>query len=282
MTNVALEFSEDTLSLREFRQLASFIDTYCGIKMPESKRSMLEGRLRKRLRAVGATTFAAYCDYLFSPAGQIDEVVFLIDVVTTNKTDFFREPKHFDFLEKTGLPTLASHGYNRIKAWSAACSTGAEPYTMAMVFQEAQDRGVISEYNILATDLSTDVLEKAIRGIYSNDMAEPVPRDYAKKYLMVPRDTRRKEFRIHPKLRSRVSYGRRNLMDAKYELGGLMHIIMCRNVLIYFDRPKQIHVLKQLCNQLVSGGYLMIGHSESLTGIDLPVEQVANTVFVKR
>lgn len=282
MNSFALEIPEDNLSLREFRQLSSFIDTYCGIKMPESKRSMLEGRLRKRLRAVGVNSFAAYCDYLFSPAGQADEVIFLIDVVTTNKTDFFREPKHFEFLQKVGLPTLASHGYNRIKAWSAACSTGAEPYTMAMVLQEAQDRGVISEYNILATDLSTDVLEKAIRGVYSHDMAEPVPRDIYKKYIMLPKDSHRRDFRIHPKLRSRVSFGRRNLMDAKYELGGLMHFIMCRNVLIYFERAKQVHVLKQLCNNLVSGGYLMIGHSESITGIDLPVDQVANTVFVKR
>lgn len=282
MNSFALEMPEDNLSLREFRKLASFIDTYCGIKMPETKRSMLEGRLRKRLRAVGVNSFATYCDYLFSPIGQVEEVVYLIDVVTTNKTDFFREPKHFDFMEKVALPTLASHGYNRIKAWSSACSTGAEPYTMAMILQEAQDAGKISEYNILATDLSTEVLDKAIKGIYSYDVVEPVPRDLYKKYIMTALDSRRKEARIVPKLRSRVSFGRRNLMDAKYELGGLMHMIFCRNVLIYFDRPKQIHVLRQLCNNLVSGGYLMIGHSESITGIDLPVDQVANTIFVKR
>jgi chemotaxis protein methyltransferase CheR len=282
MNSFAYELTDDVLSQREFNLLAAFIYDYCGIKMPESKRSMLEGRLKKRLRATGHNTFKGYCDFVFSPEGQAAEVVFLIDVVTTNKTDFFREPRHFEFLEKVALPTLASHGYNRVKTWSSACSNGAEPYTMAMVLQEAVDRGVISEYNVLATDLSTDVLEKAYQGIYSTEIAEPIPQNLYKKYVMTARDMRRKEVRIVPKLRSRVSFGRMNLMDAKYEIGGMMHIIFCRNVLIYFDKQTQTHVLTQLCKNLMSGGYLMIGHSESLTGIDLPVDQVANTIFVKR
>lgn len=282
MNSFAFDVPDDTLSLREFRRLAAYIDNYCGIKMPDSKRSMLEGRLRKRLRVTGYTTFAAYCDYLFSHEGQANESTFLIDVVTTNKTDFFREPKHFEFMQREALPTLAANGHNRLRVWSSACSTGAEPYTLAMILQDAQDQGTISEYNILATDLSTEVLDKAIRGVYSLDMVDPVPRDYSKKYVMTATDSRRKEVRISPKLRSRVSFGRMNLMDNVYEVGSPMHIIFCRNVLIYFERDKQVHVLKNLCRNLMPGGYLMIGHSESITGIDLPVKQVANTIFIKR
>lgn len=272
---------DDSLSQRDFRQLAQYIYDYCGIKMPETKRSMLEGRLRKRLRATGCGTFSDYCNYLFREGGMEAESIHLIDVVTTNKTDFFREPNHFEYMEQVVLPTLAASGHRRIRAWSSACSTGAEPYTMAMVLSEATDRNVIQDYNILATDLSTDVLKKAHAGIYTRDLIEPVPTDMAKKYVMQPHDRQRSDVRISPRLRAKVGFARLNLMDPKYQIGEPVQIIFCRNVLIYFDKKTQIHVLSQLCNCLIPGGYLFIGHSETVTGIDLPVRQVANTVFKK-
>ena len=280
-TAVSVNF-EDSLSSRDFRQLASFIYDYCGIKMPEAKRSMLEGRLRKRLRATGFSTFGAYCDYLFRQDGLKDEVIYLIDVVTTNKTDFFREPNHFDYLEKTVLPSLAKNGIRQPRAWSAACSTGAEPYTMAMIMAEAVEKGVISDFNILATDLSTDVLQKAHSGIYNRDLLEPVPTAMQRKYVMQARDKYRSDVRIAPKLRSKVGFARMNLMNPSYDIGAPVHMIFCRNVLIYFDKKTQTHVLTELCKCLAPGGYLMIGHSESVTGINLPVKQVANTVFLKQ
>ncbi|MES5098549.1 CheR family methyltransferase [Agrobacterium sp. BA1120] len=273
---------DDNLSSRDFRQLAEFIYNYCGIKMPDSKRSMLEGRLRKRLRATGCPSFSAYCDFLFRHGGMETESVFLIDVVTTNKTDFFREPNHFDFMEQVAMPALVEKGHQRIRAWSAACSTGAEPYTMAMVMAEAVERKVISDYSILATDLSTDVLKKAHSGIYARDLVEPVPSDLARKYVMPARDKHRDEVRITPKLRSKVGFARLNLMNPSYDVGDPYQIIFCRNVLIYFDKKTQAHVLTQLCKCLMPGGYLLIGHSESVTGINLPVKQVANTVFMKQ
>lgn len=279
-TAVSANF-DDSLSTRDFRQLSSFIYDYCGIKMTDAKRSMLEGRLRKRLRATGFATFGDYCEYLFRQDGLKDEVIYLIDVVTTNKTDFFREPNHFDFLEKTALPTLAKQGVRQPRTWSSACSTGAEPYTMAMVMAEAVEKGVISDFSILATDLSTDVLRKAHSGIYSRDLLEPVPNAMQRKYVMQPRDKYRSEVRISPKLRSKVGFARMNLMNPSYDIGSPVHIIFCRNVLIYFDKKTQTHVLTELCKCLAPGGYLMIGHSESVTGINLPVKQVANTVFVK-
>lgn len=281
MNALAKTSFDDSLSQRDFRQLAQYIYDYCGIKMPETKRSMLEGRLRKRLRATGCATFGDYCNFLFREGGMEAESIHLIDVVTTNKTDFFREPNHFEYLEQVALPTLAANGHRRIRAWSSACSTGAEPYTMAMVLAEATDRNVIQDYNILATDLSTDVLKKAHAGIYTRDLIEPVPSDMAKKYVMQPHDRQRSDVRISPRLRSKVGFARLNLMDPKYQIGEPVQLIFCRNVLIYFDKKTQIHVLSQLCNCLMPGGYLFIGHSETVTGIDLPVRQVANTVFKK-
>jgi chemotaxis protein methyltransferase CheR len=273
---------DDSLNSSDFRKLSEFIYNYCGIKMPDTKRSMLEGRLRKRLRATGHATFVEYCDFLFRHGGMETESIFLIDVVTTNKTDFFREPNHFDFMGKIALPALSAKGHKRIRTWSSACSTGAEPYTMAMVLAEAVEKRVIGDFSILATDLSTEVLQKAHSGIYTKDLVAPVPPDLARKYIMQPRDKQRNDVRITPKLRAKVGYARLNLMNPTYEVGDAYQIIFCRNVLIYFDKKTQAHVLTQLCKCLSPGGYLLIGHSESITGIDLPVKQVANTVFIKQ
>ncbi|WP_376776023.1 CheR family methyltransferase [Rhizobium populisoli] len=272
---------DDRLSKRNFDMLSKYIYDYSGIKMPHSKMTMLEGRLRRRLRVTGMATFDSYCDYLFKQGGLDSESIFLIDAVTTNKTDFFREPKHFDYLTRTALPEIIRN-YNdrRIRTWSSACSTGAEPYTMAMVLSEflassAPER----DYFVLATDLSTDVLQKAQRGIYQSELLQPVPAEMMRKYVMRPADNRRQEMRIVPKLRSKVGFARMNLMDGNYPIGDQMHLIFCRNVLIYFDKPTQQHVLSRLCESLLPGGYLFIGHSETVTGFDLPIKQVANTVF---
>lgn len=272
----------DGLSQRDFRQLAEYIYNYSGIKMPDTKRTMLEGRLRKRLRATGHHSFREYCDFLFRHNGLESEAIYLIDVVTTNKTDFFREPNHFEYMEKFALPALSAAGHKRIRAWSSACSTGAEPYTMAMIMAEAASAQVIQDFSILATDLSTDVLRKAHSGIYTRELLDPVPASFKQKYVMGPTDPSRREVRISPRLRSKIGFARLNLMDPSYQIGDAVQIIFCRNVLIYFDKKTQAHVLTQLCNRLISGGYLFIGHSETITGINLPLRQVANTVFQKQ
>jgi len=275
------QVSEDGLSSRNFEALSRYIYDYSGIKMPITKLTMLEGRLRRRLRATGIPSFNAYCDYLFKHGGIEKEAIFLIDAVTTNKTDFFREPKHFEFMEQVGLPELAAAGHRRLRLWSAACSIGAEPYTMAMVMQDfAESRSGI-DYRILATDLSTDVLGAARRGVYPRDMIQPVPAEMQRRYVMVSRDAGRGEVRIHPRLRSAIGFARMNLMDSAYRVGDPMHMIFCRNVLIYFDKPTQAKVLSRLCDCLAPGGFLYVGHSETVTGISLPVRQVANTVFKK-
>ncbi len=272
---------EDHISKRNFDQLARFIYDYSGIKMPPTKMTMLEGRLRRRLRATGISSFDDYCDYLFKHDGLEQEKVFLIDAVTTNKTDFFREPNHFNYLRDHALPKLAARDLRRFRIWSSACSTGAEPYTIAMVLDDFTGDNPQRDYAILATDLSTDVLQTARRGIYSADMVAPVPQELRERYVMTPLDAHRREVRIHPALRSKVGFARLNLMDPNYGVGDPMHIIFCRNVLIYFDKPTQHRVLSRLIDCLGPGGYLFIGHSETVSGFDLPIRQVANTVFEK-
>ncbi|MBB3457859.1 chemotaxis protein methyltransferase CheR [Rhizobium sp. BK313] len=269
----------DRISKRNFEKLSRFIYDYSGIKMPSTKLTMLEGRLRRRLRATSITSFDDYCDFLFNHGGLEQESVYLIDAVTTNKTDFFREAKHFEFMQAVALPVLMRAGHRRLRAWSAACSTGAEPYSMAMVMEEFSESEGGIDYAILATDLSTDVLQSARNGIYTDEMVSPVPAELKRKYVMTAKVPGKREVRITPRLRSKIGFGRMNLMDEKYQVGDAMHIIFCRNVLIYFDKQTQAGVLSRLCDCLVSGGYMFIGHSESITGFDLPLKQVSNTVF---
>lgn len=274
-----IQAAPDRLSKRNFERLASFIYDYSGIKMPTSKYTMLEGRLRRRLRATGIATFDAYCDYLFEEGGLEAEAVYFIDAVTTNKTDFFREPKHFDFMRDVALPQLYASGVRQIRSWSSACSTGAEPYTMAMVLDAFAQTHRDAGYAILATDLSTDVLARARAGIYPSEMLDPVPDAMRRRHVLSSVNAARREVRIHPELRGQVGFARLNLMDDRYSVGDRMHLIFCRNVLIYFDKKTQAHVLKRLCDCLAPGGFLFIGHSETIAGLDLPVRTVANTVF---
>lgn len=267
------------LSKRNFARLAGFIHDYAGIKMPESKITMLEGRLRRRVRAAGYATMEGYCDFVFREDNLASEALHLINAVTTNKTDFFREPAHFDYLQKVALPALIDAGVKTLRVWSSACSTGPEAYTLAMVLDDFATASGKLPYGILATDLDTDVLETARRGIYPAEMVDPVPEAFARKYVLCPRDTERREVRMHPKLRSAIGFARLNLMDERYPVGSPMHLIFCRNVLIYFDKPTQHQVVSRLVERLAPGGYLFLGHSESIQGHDLPLTQVANTVF---
>jgi chemotaxis protein methyltransferase CheR len=264
----------------EFVRLAGFIHEVSGIKLPETKRTMLEGRLRRRLAATGARDFSEYCDHVFAGGETGAEVIHLIDAVTTNKTDFFRESEHFRILADKVLPELAAAG-RRPKIWSAACSIGAEPYTMAMVISDFIEQRArrMPPPAILATDLSTAVLATAHRGIYPAAMTDPVPKEMRRRYLLRARDRASNEVRIAPQLRALVRFGRLNLMASDYPVDRDFDAIFCRNVLIYFDRPTQAAVLGRLCDHLRPGGVLAVGHSESLNGLDLPLQSIGHSIF---
>jgi chemotaxis protein methyltransferase CheR len=273
----------DHLSGRDFQRLARFIQDYSGIKMPVTKKTMVEGRLRKRVGAGGFASFNEYCRHLFDDGGMDAECLALIDAVTTNKTEFFREPEHFRILVERALPSLLAERRagpgTLVKVWSTASSIGAEPYTLAMVLADESRRGSRFRFSILGTDISTRVLKTASSGIYPEEMIAPVPMDMRKRYLLRSKNDQRGLVRIVPELRRMVQFGRLNLMDESYPVDRGLDIIFCRNLLIYFDKPTQQAVLTRLCDHLRPGGYLFLGHSETLAGFGLPLQSIGTTVF---
>ncbi len=268
---------------REFQALSRLIYDHCGINISEGKRTLLETRLAHRLKQLRLATYKDYCKYLADPAVLAQELVPLVDQITTNKTDFFREPNHFDYLVHSALPDLVERGLcgagRTLEAWSAACSTGEEPYTLAMVLSEYASQTPGFRFRILATDISTRVLKAASSAIYEQERVEPVPPALRKKYLMRSKDPARREVRIVPELRGLVDFRRLNFMDAGYGLESAKQVVFCRNVIIYFDRPTQERVLGRIAREMPLGGYIFMGHSETLFGLDVPFEPVAPTVY---
>jgi len=270
------------LSQELFSRLSDFIYRESGIKMPLTKKTMLEARLQKRLRSMGLTSYDEYCSYLFSPEGIANELVHMIDVVTTNKTDFFREAQHFEYLIEHVLPGLVQSrgaGIRRpFMAWSAACSSGEEPYTLAMVLDQFSRRARGFTFQVLGTDISTRVLETARDGIYHEERIEQIPLELRRSYFMKSRDRSRRLVRVVPELRAHVKFRRLNFMEDDFGMREKMDVVFCRNVLIYFDRPTQEAVINRICGHLHSGGYLFTGHSETINGMKVPLTPVANTV----
>ncbi|WP_027580054.1 protein-glutamate O-methyltransferase [Bradyrhizobium sp. Ai1a-2] len=271
------------LSDRQFRTIAQLIEGQVGIKLPAGKRLMLEGRLHKRVRALNYSGLNEYVEHLFDNGLPDNELTHLIDVVTTNKTDFFREPAHFTFLKEVAVPALLKprgRGSHGLKIWSAACSTGMEAYTTAMVLDDMTRSGTRFQFRILGTDISTAVLRLAKAAIYTRDVIAPVPAEFVKRYFLSSKDRSSNEVRVVPELRRLTNFMRMNLMDSSYPVDRDVDIIFCRNVLIYFDRQTQRKVVDQLCSHLRPGGYLLVGHSESMIHNTVPtLKQVQPTIF---
>ena len=271
-----------SLNDKEFNRLSEFIQTNYGIKLPQGKRIVLQGRLQKRLKVLSMNDFKTYVDYVFSVEGQ-GEIVNMIDVVSTNKTDFFRESAHFDYLSNTILPELLNgNRYKTVRVWSAGCSSGEEPYTLAMVINEFKEKNPGMEYNILATDISTQMLQKGVDAVYRLDHTVDIPIYLKKKYLLRSKDPSLGQVRIVKELRDKVQFRRVNFMDSVYQVENEFDIIFCRNALIYFERPVQEAIINKLCQHLVKGGYFVLGHSETITNMNVPLERVASTISRKK
>jgi chemotaxis protein methyltransferase CheR len=276
-----------SLCKSDFTRLSNFVQSRVGIKLPQSKLTMVESRLRRRLKELKMDSYSDYCDYLFTGEGMDKELENFINVITTNKTDFFREPDHFEFLIQEAVPALltrkGSMVKRRLNLWSAACSRGNEAYTMAIVLSEYGSKYPenIFDYYILATDISTDVLETARRAVYSGDDIAPVPHDLKKKYFLESKDREKNLVRVAPEIRNKVRFRHLNLMDQDLRLQETMDIIFCRNVIIYFDKNTQNDLIIKLCQYLNKDGYLMMGHSEVLDCHDLPLVSVAPAVYKK-
>jgi chemotaxis protein methyltransferase CheR len=289
--NVSSEYAEPqatavtelsaALSQKSFLRFADYITRELGIKMPDSKMTMVQSRLLRRARELRLESLDAYSDYFFASSSD-EERQLLINVMTTNKTDFFRESEHFTYLQEVVLPELRRRSNSRptrLNAWSAACSSGQEPYTLAMILNEytLQNPGV--DFAILGTDISTKVLEEAHIGIYHETLAKPIPAVLRAKYMLASKDRSSGLVRISAGLRSKVSFHQLNLMNDDYRIRDMFDIVFCRNVLIYFDRPTQESVIQKICRNINPGGYLFAGHSESLSGMDIPAVKVHTAVF---
>lgn len=268
-----------TLSQNDFERLRTFIYKECGINLTDAKKTMLESRLTKRLKRLGLTSLSAYCDYALSPEGLKEELTSMIDVVTTNKTDFFRESNHFDYLTRHALPPLLGNNARNLTVWSAGCSTGEEPYTLAVVLSECRLAMPYFSFTVIATDISTQVLERAQQGIYDEERIDPVPAPLKKKYFLRSKNPEKRIVRVVPEVRDLVKFRRLNFMDGDFGFREPLDVIFCRNVIIYFDKKTQEVLLNKFARSLHPGGYLFVGHSETLFGMDVPFTQVAPTIY---
>ncbi|MDD5153811.1 MAG: protein-glutamate O-methyltransferase [Desulfovibrionales bacterium] len=283
-TNIPI-FNPPDMSDQEFALFSDLVYRHAGITLPPSKRNMLVSRLLKRLRALGLHSFLDYYNYITSPGGHQAEFPHTIDMISTNKTEFFREAGHFKFLREVVLPELAARGRRvgegKITSWSAGCSSGEEPYTLAMVMTEHLKGYGGGEFSILATDISHRMLDKGRRAVYSEVDIQNVPSDYLRKYFM--RGTKGQEgyYRVAPELRNRVGFQHYNFMDDSVPFHGPMDFIFCRNVMIYFDQGTRTRLIKKFYKHLVDGGYLFIGHSETLHGMETDFKLASPTVYRK-
>ncbi|MCR4938846.1 MAG: chemotaxis protein CheR [Treponemataceae bacterium] len=271
------------LTDKDFKTISSYIESNTGIRMPEAKRIMIQSRLIGRLKALGFEKFSDYIDYAFNEDTSGNELILLTDALTTNKTEFFRENDHFQYLERIVLPEIVKNGIKSPCFWSAGCSSGEEVYTISIVLREYMrlHRGAISNYHIFASDLSTKVLDKAVNAVYDEVSIENIPFEQKRRYFLKSSDRTHPKVRIKPELRSCVSFRRLNFMDSYYNISETFHVIFCRNVLIYFDKQTQEKIISKLIRHLIPGGYLFLGHSETILAMNLPLVTVAPTVYRK-
>jgi chemotaxis protein methyltransferase CheR len=269
------------LSDREFRILQQLIYREAGIHLSDAKKALVSGRLTRRLRSLGCRDFTAYHEHV---AADQDERTAMLDCISTNETRFFREPKQFEFLEEAVLPHWRALGASgrvpkRIRAWSAACSTGEEPYTLAMVLAAHLPAAEGWSVEILASDLSTRVLDAAREGVWPIERSSDIPDRLRKAFML--RGIRGQEgtMRAHPSLQSMIEFRRINLNDHDYGVGGTFDLVFCRNVLIYFNRESKEGVIQRLLRHLSPSGLFFLGHSESLTGGQFGMENAGPTVY---
>ena len=281
MQPVIKEIGAKAMTESDFARLSAFISYHYGVRYAPVKKNILENRLMKRLHHHGFASFSQYCDLITDSAHNQTELVEMINLVTTNKTDFFRESNHFAFLTDHLIPQFeAASARLPLKVWSAGCSSGEEVYTLAMVLQEYREsNGTALSYQILGTDISTKVLQQACSGIYDIGRIADIPHEIKKKYFLRGKDSKANVVKVKPVLRQQLSFRQLNFMDADYQLEEQFDLILFRNVMIYFTRDIQEKVINKLCKSLRPGGYLFLGHSESIIDMNVPLKQIKPTVF---
>ena len=277
MTTLKREEPEFHFTDRDFDYIRGLIHDRAGISMADSKRDLVYGRLARRLRALGLTRFSDYIGYL---EGNIDhEAEHFVNALTTNLTSFFRENHHFEYLRNDFLPRLVRQKRDsRLRIWSAGCSTGEEPYSLAMVMAEVVPPDW--DARILATDLDSNVVQHASNGIYTEERVSSIAPGRLKRWFRRGRGNKQGLYRVAPELRELITFKQLNLMDP-WPMRGRFDAIFCRNVVIYFDKPTQIKLFQRFHSQMEDHGTLFIGHSESLFKVSDQFRLIGNTIYDK-
>lgn len=274
------------ISNEEFRLFRELLFKEAGISLGEGKRQLVASRLAKRLRHHHFTSYKQYYQYVTTQDPRGEERLQMVNCLTTNKTDFFREGHHFDFLQHTVFPDLRQRAQRgkprRMRIWSAACSSGEEPYTIAMTVREEFPPTSGWDIRILASDIDTEVLRRAERGVYDLDRLSGVPDAFKRKYFLRGKGKWDGSARVRPELQELISFRRINFIDPQWPVQARFDVIFCRNVIIYFDRDTQRRLFERLHGYLHEDGYLMVGHSENLHWLGDLFAPVRGTIYRPR
>jgi chemotaxis protein methyltransferase CheR len=275
---IALD-SGPVLTDKDLSFVVKLVYDRAGIRLHDGKRELITARLQKRLRALGMSSYKEYLAYLQNEQSG-DEMVAFLDALATNHTYFFREEQHFAILRDKVVPEMMVPGKNRLEIWSAACSSGEEPYTLAITLADVLPAGP-EGFSIFGSDLSTKALAAARSGVYKMERVKDIPADILRRHFERGMGAQSGLARISPALRQRVEYAQLNLLEIG-DLGRRFDVIFCRNVMIYFDRVTQQRVVSMLERHLRPQGYLFISHSESLNGITHGLQWIAPAVYQRR
>jgi chemotaxis protein methyltransferase CheR len=262
-----------------FEYIIDVIYERCRIRLHEGKEALIAARLAKRMRHFGFPALAQYCEFLRT-RGDEDEFTHVVNALTTNYTSFLREEDHFKFLVDEALPSLLRSNGRRFHIWSAACSTGEEPYSIAFYLNDRYSPAAGWDWQITASDISTKVLDTARLGMYTTDRLRALPREYLLKCFQRGFGQWDGYWRVKKALIDRIAFRQINLLSG-YTHSQRFEVIFCRNVMIYFDRPTQQQLINHMCRFLAPGGYILIGHSESLNGLKVPLRCVRPSVYTK-
>lgn len=265
------------LTTHEFTQIRDLLHKICGIHMPQGKDGLVKARLSKRLKHLCLDSFAAYINYVQKDSSG-DELAIMVDELTTNKTNFYREPAHFDFLANQILPCLQKT--KRMRIWSAACSTGEEPYTMSMHIHNHVINLEQMDVRMLATDISPTVLGKARAGVYEQNQMDGIDESLKRKFFTPVQNKATMSYQISHRVQSLVTFARLNLMNP-WVMKGPFDVIFCRNVMIYFDKETRENLIQRFYEIIRPGGYLFVGHSESLSSLAHHFKYVQPAVYEK-
>ncbi|BDI30595.1 chemotaxis protein methyltransferase [Capsulimonas corticalis] len=276
---------EPELTDKEFAKFRDLIYQLTGIVINEGKRQLVLSRLTKRLRMHGLSSFSEYYE-LVTNAGDDEEQSAFINSITTNKTDFFREPHHFEYIARELVPALAQSARRgerkpMLRVWHAGCSTGEEPYTLGVTLSEAFANHSEWDWRQLASDIDTNVLAHAERGIYDESRTDTIPRDLLRKYFLRGSGEREGSYKVKRELQEHLTFRQVNLLEPSWPMrpDTKFDIIFCRNVVIYFDKPTQKRLFERFASRLQPGGLLFIGHSESLLGISNAFDACGQTIY---